>query len=426
MQNQLPMLKDNNKYAGQPILGQLLNYIPQHIFKLSVNEFNADAAHNTVSTWDQFTFMFYGILTGCSTLREIRKNFALFGDKLTQCEIKSIPARSSISDANRKRNAGVFGKLYAELYQYYKKDLTNSYLSSKINGEIDPCKVEIFDSTTVSLFTDIFKNTGRMPQNGSAKGGIKAFTKITLSERVPNFIYLRSATTNEKLFLSYLSLSPGTIAVFDKGFHKFSQYLEWTNAGIYYVTKPNSNAAFTIIKQNDITDQAGVGITMDACIELKYYCKTTKEQRTTQARLIHYKDLMGQEHQFLTNLTTVKALTICMLYKNRWTIEPLFRQIKQNFELTYFLSDSSEGIKTQIWIAMIINLIFTVIHKQIKEAEDFATMVKVAAKNMSSYVWFMNFLKYPEIMIKEVKINIEKIQLNLFNQTEGGGKFNTT
>ena len=419
------MSKVNQNYAGQPILGQLLNYIPQSIFKDCVAAYNADLVHKTVSTWDQFTFMFYGVLTGSSTLREIGKNFALFGDRLLQCEIKSIPARSSISDANSRRNAGVFGKLYLELYRYYKKELSGSYLSLKINGEIDPKEVEIFDSTTVSLFKDIFKNTGRIPENGSKKGGIKAFTKITLSERVPNFICLKSAATNEKLFLSYLSLDKGTIAVFDKGFHKFSQYQEWTDASVFYVTQPNINAAFTILKQNKITDEIAYGVTMDASIEMKYYCKTSKEQRTTQARLIHYKDIIGKEYKFLTNMENVKAFTICTLYKNRWTIEPLFKQIKQNFELTYFLSDSKEGIKTQIWIAMIINLIFTVIHKKIKEIEDFATMVKVAAKNTSSYVWFIKFIKSPEIMIKEVKCKIEKMQLELFNIEKGDGIFST-
>ena len=420
------MAKDNQNYAGQPILGQLLNYIPQNIFKNCVAAYNGDAAHKTVSTWDQFTFMFYGVLTGSSTLREIGRNFALFGDRLLQCEIKSIPARSSISDANRKRNAGVFGKLYLELYQYYKNELANSYLCVDINGEIAPNKVEIFDSTTVSLFKDIFKNTGRIPESGSKNGGIKAFTKITLSERVPNFICLKSAATNEKLFLQYLSLDKGTIAVFDKGFHKFSQYEEWTKAGVFYVTQPNNNASYTILKQNNITHQVGYGVTMDASIEMKYYCKTTKKQCTTQARLIHYKDLAGKDYKFLTNMESVKAFTICTLYKNRWTIEPLFKQIKQNFELTYFLSDSKEGIKTQIWIAMIINLIFTVMHKQIKEAEDFATMVKVAAKNTSSYVWFIKFIKSPEILIKEVKVKIEKIQLSLFDSKEGGGLLNAT
>ena len=64
-----------------------------------------------------------------------------------------------------------------------------------------------------------------------------------------------------------------------------------------------------------------------------------------------------------------------MLYKNRWTIEPLFKQLKQNFERTYFFADTEEGIITHIWIAMILNLLFTVIHKMIKEAENCSTMV---------------------------------------------------
>lgn len=46
-------------------------------------------------------------------------------------------------------------------------------------------------------------------------------------------------------------------------------------------------------------------------------------------------------------------------------------QIKQNFELKYFLSDSENGFKIQIWVALILNLLFTVPHKQIKEDEDF-------------------------------------------------------
>ena len=55
--------------------------------------------------------------------------------------------------------------------------------------------------------------------------------------------------------------------------------------------------------------------------------------------------------------------SIIRLYKNRWEIETFFKQLKQNFELGYFFSDSSEGIKTQVWIILIANLIFTVIHK---------------------------------------------------------------
>ena len=64
----------------------------------------------------------------------------------------------------------------------------------------------------------------------------------------------------------------------------------------------------------------------------------------------------------------------------------VFKRLKQNFELSYFFSDSTEGIKTQIWIALIANLLFSVIHKQCKEAEVFVTLVSLAVNNMGSYI----------------------------------------
>jgi len=42
----------------------------------------------------------------------------------------------------------------------------------------------------------------------------------------------------------------------------------------------------------------------------------------------------------------VSAKTIAQFYKNSWTIELLFKQLKQNLELKYFLQDSENGIKS--------------------------------------------------------------------------------
>ncbi|WP_418884502.1 transposase [Cognataquiflexum nitidum] len=47
--------------------------------------------------------------------------------------------------------------------------------------------------------------------------------------------------------------------------------------------------------------------------------------------------------------------TIILLYKCRWNIEILFKQLNQNFELGYFYADSLEGIKTLVWIVLIAN-----------------------------------------------------------------------
>ena len=112
------------------------------------------------------------------------------------------------------------------------------------------------------------------------------------------------------------------------------------------------------------------------------------------------------------------AFTVIQLYKYRWGIEVLFKQIKQNFELAYFYSDSPEGIKTQIWIALIANLIFTVIYRQVKECEQFITIVSMASNNLGSYTSLIKLLKRENPKGKER--NIEILQLNAFNIKTGG------
>lgn len=397
-----------------------MSFIPREVFKKCVVETQSDKWYKKLKTWDHFVFMFYAVLTGGSSIREVVKNLTLMGGKLLHLGLFRVPRRSTVSDANAKRAANIFGLLYFELYLHYKALLSDSYVSGWVNNEVTVSNVEIFDSTTITLFKEVFKGCGRLPENGQRKGGVKAFTKITLSERVPNFICIKSAATNERIFLDELTLEKGTIAVFDKGFQKYEQYDKWTQAGVFYLTLLNDNAVFKVIEQYPLRQAAAYGVQMDCKIELSYLCNDTGKKKTVQARLVAYiEPSKGKRLVFLTNLMDVSAFTICMLYRDRWVIEPLFRQIKQNFELTYFLSDSEEGIKTQIWIALILNLIFTVIHKMIKEAEDFATMVKLAAKNTAVYVNLISFLKNPELAIRYAeKTVLEKIQLSLFDSKQ--------
>lgn len=163
---------------------------------------------------------------------------------------------------------------------------------------------------------------------------------------------------------------------------------------------------------NHISEYADGGIISDQRILLK---------DGLEARLILFKDYVsGKVLRFVSNLFDYDEMTIVQLYKYRWNIEVLFKQLKQNFELCYFFSDSREGIKTQIWIALIAQLIFSVIHRQIKEAEAFVTLVNVASNNMTSYVGLIKIMQTGKL--KSEERNLEIVQLQLF-RLKGEGTF---
>lgn len=414
------MEQDIKKFhSGKPIICQLLSLIPDFIFSDTVQATGSDHYYKHMMSKDHFVCLFYAVLTRNGSLREVCKNIMLLGKKLMYYGLGQMPCKSTLSDANRNRDSHFFGSLYLNLYLHYKSYLLDHSFSLPIGGEVDASKVEIFDSTTVTLFKEILKGAGRKTKGDKKKkGGIKAFTKMNLLENVPNFVCFKAAACNENSFLKSVELEEGSIAVYDKGFNKYWYFSELTQSNIGFVTRLKDNARYTVLHTNDVYDEPD--ILSDQVIALKY--RHLKVPRTVTLRLVRYKDpVSGEILRFLTNLMELKPLTISLLYKNRWVIEVLFRQIKQNFEVKYFLSDTENGIKSQIWVAMILNLLFTVLHKMIKGAEDFSTMVALAAKNLCSYVNLVMFLKMPQTYCNALyKREIRNIQLNLFHETGGG------
>jgi len=400
----------NNFLSGHPIIAQLLSLVPKEVFNEAVEREGSDRYYKKLKTVDHFICMFYAVLTRNGSLREVCKNIGLIILKLVPFGMKQLPAKSTLSDANRKRDSKVFAVLYSRLFLYYKTSLRGNWLD--IGGEVDPGRVEVFDSTTVTLFKEILKGAGRNPLKGKKKGGAKVFAKMNLAEGVPNYICIRSAATNENMFLKVMELPEHGIAVFDKGYNRYSSFEKWDSSNRYFVTRKKDNARYEVVLDFDCSHSKD--IIKDQLISLNYRDKGGS--RTVGARLVSYRDPeSGETLEFITNLKGLDALTIALLYKNRWVIEVLFKQIKQNFELKYFLSDSENGIKIQIWVALILNLLFTVLHRRIREAEDFSTMVMVAAKNLCSYVSLEKFLLHSEVYFKSIfQKDLQNVQTQLF------------
>lgn len=408
----------STKLSGQPIICQLLSFIPKELVQESVAQFSSDKYYKTMSTYKQLVFMLYGIISKSGSLTNLCKCLLFLEGKLGYVGIDKLPPTSTLSDANCNRSSEVFEDLYYRLLNHYQSELAGGYVCLPINGEASCDKIKRFDSTTFTLFSDIFKGAGRTPELGSKKGGVKAQTLIAFNSLVPEYVELGAAAKNDKDFLGQLIVKKGNLYVFDKGYVNYKVYQDWSNQGVFFVTRINNNASYLVIKENpvDAQDQvSGMGILKDQQIKVKI--KGSKEG--LELRLITYKDPeSGKVLKFLTNHSDYQAATIALIYKNRWAIEPFFKQLKQNYQLNYFFSDSQHGIMSQIWIALIANLVFTIIFQRNKQAETFVTTVSMARSGMNTYVCFLTILKKGNLTSEER--NNEIVQLQIFQHKQGG------
>jgi hypothetical protein len=237
---------------------------------------------------------------------------------------------------------------------------------------------------------------------------------LPLGGFVPSLIPITEAACNDKSFLGQLKAEKGAIYDFDKGYVKYQKWKECTEEGTYFVTRLNENANYHFLEEqpNHISDYADGGVVADQIIMLN----TAKEP--LKARFIIYKDpVIGKVLEFVSNMFDCSDITIILLYKYRWNID-LFKQLKQNFELGYFYLDSLEGIKTQVWIALIADLLFLVIHRQCKEAEQFVTIVNMAAINMCSYISLIKLVRSGRLSALDRDLKI--VQFELFSLSKGG------
>ena len=98
----------------------------------------------------------------------------------------------------------------------------------------------------------------------------------------------------------------------------------------------------------------------------------------------------------LTNDFTMDAEDIIAIYRKRWEIETLFRQIKQNFPLRYFYGESANAIKIQIWVTLIANLLLMVMQRRIRRSWSFSNLATMFRIMLMYYVNCYTFFEQPE------------------------------
>lgn len=386
------MSKSSN-FFGQPIYGQLIKSLDREkIVEMS----RKHGGEKYVKSFDGYTHlltMLYAVIQRFDSLREIETSMTAEVRKLHHVGIDTVPKRSTLSDANARRSDKFFEEVYRNLYEA-NKDILSA--DSRRGGTEEWIKrLRIIDSTTVSLFTNtIFKGVGRLPKTGKKKGGIKVHAVICANEGVPCDVQFTSAATNDSFMLAPSHYSHNEIAAMDRAYINYAKFEELTDRGVVYVTKMKKNLNYEVLVDCMHQNPQGFMEYREQVVVFR------KGDINHIARIITYVDIKkGRQPKLISLLTNdfdMPLETIVAIYRRRWQIESLFKQIKQNFPLRYFYGESANAIKIQVWVTLIANLLLSVLQSTLQRHWSFsglATMVRIV---LMYYLHLEKFLNQPD------------------------------
>jgi hypothetical protein len=384
-------------FPGQPVFSQLLNLIPPAIISQSVRRHRSNHYYKTFKAYDHLVTMLYACFHRCSSIREVVTGMQANYNKLAHLGLTTFPKRSTFAQANGARDPGFFEELYHSLYHHYYKRSPDSRNQKKLES-----RLFLMDSTTITLFSDIMKSAGSPAADGKRKGGAKAHVLLNAAQDVPSLIRLSHSARNDMIFMPDIKLPAGSILVFDKGYSHFARWQQWTEEKINWVTCLNDRHVFKVLEDNAVDEQQRQkGICTDQRILLGR--GTRKTTLRIKVRLITYQDpVSGKSLRFLTNNYRFKASTVAELYRDRWQIELFFKRFKQHNQLRYFLGDTENAIKIQIWCAFITDLLIKIVKDQLKRKWSFANLASLIKHHLMNYLHLTRFLNAPD------KISINK------------------
>lgn len=380
----------SSKFVGQPVLSQILDTIPSAIISSANRKHNANRYYKRISLRVHLVSLLYGVLSYCNGLRELCEGMLACEGKLVHLGFDKAPARSTLSDANSNRSYLVFETIYFELLKKY-----HSFISDSRLKRLSIRNLKIIDSTTIRLFSDILRGVGRNTLDGSKKkGGLKVHAMMDAFSGVAEFVRMTEARVHDRKFLYHIDLPANSFIVFDKAYNLYSQFDKWTKQKIWFVSRMKDNAVYHVTKVlvDNTKKKKAKGIVKEQLITVGYK-DTHGNIIRVKLRRITFIAEDSKEYIFLTNNLTLAASQIALIYKCRWMIELLFKQIKQNFPLRYFWGNSENAIKMQVYCVLIAQLLMVVIRKKAATKKSFANMITVIRLHLMSYVDLLEFIK---------------------------------
>ena len=357
-------------HAGRTVFAQLLAVVPFKHFEHLVNKHRSNHWTREFTAWSHFVCMAYAQITRREGLRDLIACLNSHSSKLYHVGLRQRVSRSTLADANERRDAALFEALGQRLTEM----ALDLYRDHDIGlGLQEP--LYAMDSTTIDLCLSLFA----WADFRSTKAGIKAHTVIDLRGSIPVMLSITTAKTSDVGLLDSLNLPKGSIVVLDRGYVDFARLYKLAQRHCDFVVRARDDLSFRCIQAHPTDIKAGVY--SDQTILLAGG-RSKKGYPAPLRRVRFYDAVSCLELVFLTNRLDLSALTIAAIYKQRWQVELFFKWLKQNLNVRHFFGNSLNAVNSQIWIAVCTYLVALIAHKPFQSEISLRNFLHLVEVNM--------------------------------------------
>jgi Transposase DDE domain/Domain of unknown function (DUF4372) len=354
----------------QTVFSQILQFISYDDFYTCVRRYDGNKGIRRFSCWEQFLAMAFAQLTYRESLRDIEVCLAAHQKHLYRSGFRSLVKRSTLADANNARD----WRIYADFAHTLIQRARPLYAETDLGLDLDRT-VYALDATTIDLCLSLFP----WAPSRYGHGGVKLHTMIDIQGSIPVFIDITHARVPDVLVLDKIVPPPGSYIVMDRGYIDFERLYRFNQALAFFVIRAKGDLQFKRRQSRPI--DPSTGLRCDQTIVLTGP-KSCQRYPIPLRRVSYHSDEIDHRLVFLTNDFLLPALTIAALYKQRWQVELFFKWIKQHLRIKRFFGTSPNSVKTQVWIAVAVYVLISIVKKQLLLPHSLYTILQILSTTL--------------------------------------------
>jgi hypothetical protein len=350
---------------GSTVFAQVLDFLPKRQFRRCVARYQGNHRVRSFTCSDQFLCMAFAQLTYRDSLRDIQCYLRAMKDKLYHMGIRGKISRSTLADANEKRD----WRIYRDFAQILIRHARKLYADEDFGVQLDET-VYALDATIIDLCLSVFP----WAKFRKSKGAVKLHTLLDLRGAIPTVVSITDGKVHELNILDRLIAEIGAIYIMDRGYLDYERLFMLNQTPAFFIVRSKANTRLRRLYSLPVDKSCGLRCDQIVIPE-GFYAK--KVYPAKLRRIKYFDDQHKKNLVFLTNHFALPALTVAELYRCRWQIELFFKWIKQHLRIKSFYGTSENAVKTQIWIAISVYVLVAIIKKRLKIDQSLYTILQI-------------------------------------------------